>query len=77
MKAFDDCFHTVLNTPIPASNAKPQRPQLAYAQLHSIAGALLHQDAILKEMRTVQLGGETKVNSETDIGRAVLHNLQL
>ena len=77
MKAFDDCFHTVLNTPVPASNAKPQRPQLAYAQLPSIAGALLHQDAILKEMRTVQLGGETEVNSETDIGRAVLHNLQL
>ena len=77
MKAFDDRFHTVLNTPVPASNAKPQSPQLAYAQLHSIADALLHQDAILKEMRTVQLGGETEVNSETDIGRAVLHNLQL
>ena len=28
-------------------------------------------------MRTVQLGGETDVNPDTDIGRAVLHNLQL
>ena len=60
MKFFDDCFHTVLNTPVRPSNVKPQKAQLSYAQLHSIDGALLHQDAILKETRTVQMGGEAK-----------------
>ncbi|MDP6416552.1 MAG: hypothetical protein QGG54_16205, partial [Gammaproteobacteria bacterium] len=77
MKIFDDCFHTVLNTPVQASSANPQKAQLSYAHPHSIDGALLHQDAILKEMRTVQMGGEIEPNPETDIGRAVLHNLQL
>ena len=77
MKIFDDCFHTVLNMSVRASNAKPQKAQLSYAQPHSINGALLHQDAILEEMRTVQMGGEAEINPETDIGRAVLHNLQL
>ena len=76
MKAFDDCFHTVLNTPVRASAVKLQKEQLSYAQPHSITGALLHQDAILQEMQTVQKGGETQVTPETDIGRAVLHNLQ-
>ena len=74
MKIFDDCFHTVLNTPVRASHAKPQKTQLSYAQSHSYA--FLHQDAILKEMRTVQIGNETEINQETDIGAAVLHNLQ-
>ena len=76
MKTFDDCFHTQLNTPVPASNAKPQKTQLTYAQLHSVTGALLHQDAILKEMKTFQIGGDPEINAETDVGRAVLHNLQ-
>ena len=30
-----------------------------------------------EEMRTVQQGGQTEINPETDIGKAVLHNLQL
>ena len=77
MKMFDDCFHAVLNTPVRASTAKPQRAQLSYAQSHSINSALLHQDAILKEMRTVQTDGDTEINRETDIGAAVFHNLQL
>jgi len=77
MKIFHDCFHTVLNTPVRASHAKPQKAQLSYAQQHSINGALLHQDAILKEMKTVQTNSETEINPETDIGAAVLHNLQL
>ena len=77
MNIFEDCFHTGLNTPVQSSTAKPQETQLSYAQPHSINDALLHQDAILKEMRTVQMGGETEINPETDIGRAVLHNLQL
>jgi len=77
MKSFDDCFHTQLNTPVPASNAKPQKTQLTYAQSDSITGALLHQDAILKEMKTFQMGGDPEINAETVIGKAVLHNLQL
>ena len=77
MKMFDDCFHAVLNTPVRASTAKPQRAQLSYAQPHSINSALLHQDAILKEMQTVQIDGDTEVNRETDIGAAVFHNLQI
>ena len=76
MKSFDDCFHTVLNTPVRPSTVKLQTAHLSYAQPHSITGALLHQDAILQEMRTVQKGGETEITPETDIGRAVLHNLQ-
>ena len=77
MKAFDDCFHTVLQTPVQASDAKPQKALLSYAQPHSINNALLHQDAILKEMRVVQMGNETQINAESDIGKAVLHNLHL
>ena len=77
MKMFDDCFHAELNTPVRASTAKPQRAQLSYAQPHSINSALLHQDAILKEMRTVQIDGDTEINRETDIGAVVFHNLQL
>ena len=76
MKIFDDRFHTVLNTRIPAANTKPQKAQLSYAQPRWIDGALLHQDAIVKEMRTAQSGGEVDVNKETDIGQAVWHNLQ-
>mgnify|MGYP003317313854 CR=1 FL=1 len=57
MKSFADCFHTVLNTPVQPSTAKPQKAQLSYARLHLIDGALFHQDAILKEMRTDQNGG--------------------
>ena len=76
MKRINDCFHTVLNTPVRASTVKLQKAQLSYAQPHLITGALLHQDAILQEMRTVQKGGETEITPETDIGRAVLHNLQ-
>ena len=76
MKSFDDCFHTQLNTPVRASKSKAQKAQLSYAQPHSIDGALLHQDAILQVVRTVQKGGETEITPETDIGRAVLHNLQ-
>ena len=66
-KIFDDCFHTVLNTPVQASAVKPQKAQLSYAQLHLIDGALLHQDAVLKEMQIVARGGETEINPETDI----------
>ena len=76
MKIFDDCFHTVLNTPVQASDLKPQKAQLSYAQPHSVTGALRHQDAILQEMRTVAKGGEAEVSPDTDIGRALLHNLQ-
>ena len=77
MKVFDDCFHTVLNAPVQASNLKPQKTQLSYAQPRWTDHALLHQDAILKEMAIVQQGGETDIKPETDIGQAVLHNLQL
>ena len=77
MKVFDDCFHTVLNAPVKASNVKPQKTQLSYAQPRWTDHALLHQDAILKEMKTVQQGGETEVNPDTDIGKAVLHNMRL
>ena len=75
MKIFDDCFHTVLNTPVRASNAKPQKAQLSYAQPHSIDGALLHQDAILKHKKTADEGDKPSMDPQTDIGRAVLHNL--
>ena len=75
MKLFDDSFHTVLNTPMRAANT-PQKAQLSYAQPHSFAGAMLHQDAILKEMQTVQKGDEPEKDPETEIGMAVLYNLQ-
>ena len=76
MMSFDKCFHTALNTPVPPSSVNLQKPQLSYAQSHSITCALFHQDAILQEMLTVQKGGELQITAETDIGRAVLHNLQ-
>ena len=66
----------MLNTPVPACNVKPQKAQLSYAQPDSINDALLHQNAILKEMRIVQTGGEIETDAATDIGKAVLHNLQ-
>ena len=77
MKSFDECFHAELHTPLPASTAKPQKPQLSYAHPHSVNAALLHQDAILKEMKNAQHSSEADMNLETDIGKAVLHNLQL
>ena len=77
MKIFDDCFHTVLNTPVPASNAQSQKEQLSYAHPQLINQALLHQDAILAQMRTAQKGDNTEIDIETAIGRAVLHNLNL
>ena len=85
MKKFDDCFHTMLNTPVRAyahlshaekALAKPQNALLTYARPHSIDAALLHQDAIVKEMKVVQTGGEAESNPESEIGKAVLHNLQ-
>ena len=76
MKIFDNCFHTVLNTPVQASKARPQKPLLSYGQPHAIDSALLHQDAIVKEMRMMQNGGDITSDPETDIGKAVLHNLQ-
>jgi hypothetical protein len=76
MKAFDDCFHTTLHAPVQASDEKPQHAMLTYAQPQSINDALLHQDAILKEMRNVQMGNETQINADSDIGTAVLHNLR-
>ena len=77
MKMFDDCFHSVLNTPVRSSTARPQKPQLSYADPQSADGALLHQDSILKEMRIVQNGGEATIDPLTDIGKVVLNNLQL
>ena len=76
MKMFDERFHSQLNTPVQASTSMPQTAQLSYALAHSIDGALLHQDAILKEMRIIQDGGDSNVDAETDIGTAVLHNLR-
>ena len=77
MKVSDDCFHTILNTPVRATSVKPQKTQLSYALPQWNDGALLYQEAILKEMRTLQQGGECEINPETDIYKAVLHNLQL
>ena len=60
-KIFDDCCHTVLNAPVRASNVKPQKAQLSYAHPHSINAALLHQDAIVTEMRNAQIGSEAEI----------------
>ena len=76
LEIFDDCFLTMLSTPVPACNVRPRKAQLSYAQSRSINDALHHQDAILKEMRIVQTGGETGTNAATDTGKAVLRNLQ-
>ena len=48
MKSFDDCYHAVMNTTLPACTAEPEGTQHLYAHAHSAADALLHQDAILK-----------------------------
>ena len=85
MKRFNDCFHTVLNTPVQASTVNlthlsngqlniPSPP--SYAQPCLITAASLHQDAILQQMRTIEKGGTTEISPETDIGSAVLHKLQ-
>ena len=52
MKSFDDCYHAVMNTTLPACTAEPEVTQHSYAHVRSVADALLHQDAILK------LGGD-------------------
>ena len=54
MKVFNDCFHSMLNKPVPACNVQRQKAQLSYAHPNSIIAALLHQDAILTEMRNAQ-----------------------
>ena len=94
MKAFDDCFHEVLNKPVQACKcamcsgaenmqvatsgcqAKPQKTPFLYAQPHAVEIALLHQEAILKEMKKVENGREADVDLETEIGKAVKHNLE-
>jgi hypothetical protein len=76
MKIFDDTFHTVLNTPTTTNNGILQNPQLSYARPHSINAALQHQDAILQAMRSAQQGNATQNLADTEIGNAVLHNLQ-
>ena len=62
MKIFDDRFHAVLNAPVPANQSEAQKPQFCYGCPHSSNVALLHQDAILKEMRNAQQRGEIEVN---------------
>jgi len=76
MKQFHDRYHRLMNTPLPPLTVEIKQTQHLYAQPHLINGALLHQDAILKEMRTVQNGGNTEMQPETDIAQAVLHNLR-
>ena len=36
-----------------------------------------YTDVILKKMKTISQGSEAEINPKTDIGEAVLHNLQL
>ena len=38
---------------------------------------MLHQDAIPKEMANAQKDNEIEIDSENDIGKAVMHNLQM
>ena len=85
MKRFDDCFHSMLATPVaacssratpPTGQAEGSKAQLSYADPLSINGAFLHQEAIRTEMRKAERGSETEISPETDIGKAVFHNLQ-
>ena len=43
----------------------------------NLPAALQHQEAILKEMHAVQQRDNTVMNPEDDVGKAVLHSLQL
>ena len=77
MKAFDACFHNVLNTPVPQDRTKAQKPMFCCGCPDLSNAAITHQDAIVKEMHTAQDVDSTKVNLETNIGQIPSHNLQL
>lgn len=77
MKMFDDAFHEGLNARVQPDQVKPSARPLSYGRAYSITAALQHRQAIINEMHPVQQRGSHEMNSEDDVGKAVLHNLQL
>ena len=76
MKMFDDRFHTVLNTPVPANSVNLQEKQFSYVRAQSVNNALQYQDAVVKQMKAVQLDGKSiSQDTDDDIEQIVLHNL--
>ena len=76
MKMFDDRFHTVLNTPVPANSVNLQEKQFSYVHAQSVNNALQYQDAVVKQMKAVQLDGKSiSQDTDDDIEQIVLHNL--
>ena len=84
MKEFDDCFHTLLNTPVPSTNAPRhlneadvQKPHFSYGSSNLVEFALLRQNAIVTEMGNSEKNGQIETEAETEIGKAVQHNMQM
>jgi len=78
MKMFDDVFHEALNTRVQPNQVEPCEMQVAYARPSSINAAFQHQEAVLKEMLNAQHSDSSiEMKPDDDIGRAVLHNLEL
>ena len=65
MKMFDDRFHTVLNTPVPANSVNLQEKQFSYVRAQLVNNALQYQDAVVKQMKAVQLDGKS-ISQDTD-----------
>ena len=74
---FDDVFHEGPNARVQPDQVNPEDLPRSYGRACSLHAILQHQEAILKEMHAVQQRGSTEINPEKDVGKAVLHNLQL
>ena len=76
-KVFDNVVHEGPNARVQPDQFNPEDLPRSYGRACSLHAILQHQEAILKEMHAVQQRGNTDMNPEDDVGKAVLHNLQL
>ena len=79
MKTFDDCFHAVLSKPVPPTDSNLGDAHLSYEKPHVVNFALGFQTAVMKQMKTAQLGGSIEgenFDPNDVVMQAVLFNLQ-
>ena len=77
MKMFHDVFHEGLNARVQPEQVQLSDVPFSYGRACSFTSALQHQEAILKETNAVQQRGNSQIDPDSQVGTAVLHNLQL
>ena len=73
----DDVFHEALNARVQPEQVQPSDIPFSCGRACSFTSALQHQEAILKEINAVQQRGNSQIDPDSQVGKAVLHNLQL